>query len=211
MDGTYRPPVSDGSGRDRKNLLKGMQLLGEAGYAPRGGKMVNVKTGQPFSFEILVADRGDERLARALQQSLRLAGIDVSIRQADAAQYWERILKTRDFDMIRWTYGASLSPGNEQFGRWSKIDADTFGNLNFAGASSPAIDAMIEAMLAARSQDQFVTAVRAFDRVLISGHYVIPLFHAPKEWIAYWKRVAHPAETPLYGVVPSTWWARDAK
>ncbi len=105
--------------------------------------MVNDKTGEPLAFEMLVPDRADERLALAFQQSLRLAGIEMSVRQADAAQYWERILNTRDFDMIRWTYGASLSPGNEQLGRWSKIDADTFGRLNFAGASSPAIDAMI--------------------------------------------------------------------
>ena len=99
--------------------------------------MVNADTGEPLAFEILVVDRGDERLALALQQSLRVAGIDVSVRQADSAQYWERILKTRDFDMIHWIYGASLSPGNEQLGRWSKIDADTFGRLNFAGAVEP--------------------------------------------------------------------------
>jgi peptide/nickel transport system substrate-binding protein len=146
-----------------------------------------------------------------LQQSLAVAGIGVTIRQADSTQYWERIQKTRDYDMIRWTYGSSLSPGNEQIGRWSKIDADTFGNLNFAGVSSPAVDAMIDALLAARTQEDFVTAVRAYDRVLISGHYVIPLFYAPDEWIAYWKRVRHPERESLYGVVPSTWWSATTK
>jgi peptide/nickel transport system substrate-binding protein len=211
MDGTYRPPVSDGSGRDRKTLLKGIKLLQEAGYVQEGGRMVNGKTGAPLSFEILVADRADERLALALQQSLAVAGIGVTIRQADSTQYWERIQKTRDYDMIRWTYGSSLSPGNEQIGRWSKIDADTFGNLNFAGVSSPAVDAMIDALLAARTQEDFVTAVRAYDRVLISGHYVIPLFYAPDEWIAYWKRVRHPERESLYGVVPSTWWSATTK
>ncbi len=210
MDGTYEPPKSDGSGRDRNNIRKGLQLLKEAGYEPKDGKMVNAKTGEPLSFEILVANRGDERLALALQQSLSVAGIDVLVRQADAQQYWERILNTRDFDMIRWTYGASLSPGNEQLGRWSKIDADTFGRLNFAGASSPAIDAMIAALLAANSDDDFVTAVRAFDRVLISGHYVIPLFHAPGQWIARWKRIQHPEEGSLYGAIPPTWWSAEA-
>jgi peptide/nickel transport system substrate-binding protein len=211
MDGTYEPPKSDGSGRDRANFLKGIQLLQAAGYGLKDGKMVNVKSGEPLTFEMLVADRADERLGLAFQQSLRLVGIDMSIRQADAAQYWERILKTRDFDMIRWTYSASLSPGNEQFGRWSKVGGDAYGNLNFAGVSSPAIDAMINALLAAKSQDDFVTAARALDRALISGHYVIPLFHAAKQWIAYWKRVEHPAKASLYGVVPPTWWSADAK
>lgn len=211
MNGTYEPPKSDGSGRDRNNIRKGIELLKAAGYAPKDGKMVNAKTGEPLAFEILVVTRADERLALALQQSLSVAGIDVSVRQADAQQYWERILNTREFDMIRWTYGASLSPGNEQLGRWSKIDADTFGRLNFAGASSPAIDAMIDAMLAAKSEEDFVAAVRAFDRVLISAHYVIPLFHAPEQWIARWKRTKHPEQPSLYGAIPPAWWSEEAQ
>ncbi len=109
--------------------------------------------------------------------------------------------------MMHWIYTASLSPGNEQIGRWSKVDADTFGSLNFAGASSPAIDAMIDALLAAKSQEDFVSAVRAYDRVLISGFYVVPLFHAPAQWIARWARVEHPEKTALYGVQPMTWWS----
>jgi peptide/nickel transport system substrate-binding protein len=211
MAGTYGPPESDGSGRDRANLREGVELLREAGYALQNGKMVNTETGEPLAFEILVVSREDERLALAFQQALAIAGIDVSVRQADTAQYWERILNTRAFDMIRWTYGASLSPGNEQLGRWSKVDAETFGRLNFAGVSSPAIDAMIDAMLAATSREDFVAAVRAFDRVLISGHYVVPLFHAPEQWIARWSHIERPEQTSLYGAIPPTWWSAKAE
>jgi peptide/nickel transport system substrate-binding protein len=211
MDGTYQPPVSDGSGRDRNNLRKGIELLKAAGYAQQGGKMVHSDTGTPLSFEILVIDRDEERLGLAFQQALRLVGIDVSVRQADTAQYWERILNTRAFDMIRWIYPASLSPGNEQLGRWSMIDATTFGRLNFPGVSSPAIDAMIDAMLAAESEEDFVAAVRAFDRVLISGHYVIPLFHAPEQWIARWSKIERPERASLYGAIPPAWWSAEAK
>ncbi len=207
MDGTYRPPVSDGSGRDRANLRKGLDLLMQAGWEERDGKLVNAATGQPFTFEFLAIDKEEERLALALQRSLALVGIAMSVRTVDTAQYWQRVLNGRDFDMMHWVYGASLSPGNEQIGRWSKTDPKTFGRLNFAGVSDPAVDAMIEAMLAARSQEDFVTAVRALDRVLISGFYVIPLFHAPAQWLAYWTRIKMPDKTSLYGAVPETWWA----
>ncbi len=209
MDGTYRPPASDGSGRDRANFKAGLDLLTAAGYESRDGELVDAEN-RLLSFEFLAIDKEEERLALSLQRALRLVGIDMSVRSVDSAQYWERVLSSRDYDMMHWIYGTSLSPGNEQVGRWSKIDAETYGRLNFAGVSDPAVDAMIEAMLAARSQEDFVTAVRALDRVLISGFYAIPLFHAPAQWIAYWDRLAFPEAHSLYGAVPATWWAAEA-
>ena len=209
MDGTWTPPVSDGSGRDRNNLRKAVEMLREAGYEVQGGQLVNKTTGAPFAFEFLVRDPEEERLAVAFQRALSVAGISMSVRQVDTAQYWDRILNSRDFDMIRWLYSASLSPGNEQVGRWSKVDAETLGQLNFAGVSSPAVDAMIDAMLAATTREEFVDAVRAFDRVLLSGFYVVPLFHAPTTWIARWARLKHPDYTALYGPQPMTWWSEE--
>jgi peptide/nickel transport system substrate-binding protein len=207
LEGTYAPPVSDGSGRDRQNLQRGVELLAEAGYEIRDGAMVNSETGEPLAFEILVLDPNQERVALAFQSTLGVAGITASVRQIENAQYYERILNTRDFDMIIWNYSASLSPGNEQIGRWSN---DQPGTLNFAGVKTPAVDAMIEAMLAARDREEFVSAVRAFDRVLTSGFYTIPLFHATGQWIARWRRVEPPEYTALYGAQPATWWFNDA-
>ena len=208
MDGTWAPPVSDGSGRDRNNLRKAVELLREAGYEVEGGQLVHKATGAPFAFEFLARDAGEERLALAFQRSLSVAGISMSVRLVDTAQYWDR-LKGWEFDMMHFVYGSSLSPGNEQIGRWSKIDAETFGRLNFAGVSSPAVDAMIDAMLAANTREEFVDAVRAFDRVLLSGFYVVPLFHAPTTWIARWRRVTPPEYTSLYGPQPMTWWSEE--
>ena len=108
------------------------------------------------------------------------------------AQYWSR-LKTYDFDMIQWTWGASLSPGNEQINRWSSRAADIEGSLNYAGVKNPAVDAMIEALLQAEAAEDFTAAVRAFDRVLMSGDYVIPLFYLPKVWVAYWSHLRLPS------------------
>ncbi|WP_409976937.1 extracellular solute-binding protein [Afifella sp. JA880] len=210
MDGSYRPPEGDGSGRDRDNFRKGLALLKEAGWVRQGGKIVNEKTGEPFAFEILVMTREDERLALAYQNALALVGISANVRQVDASQYWER-LKSFDFDMIRYNLAfASLSPGSEQSFRWSSAAAESPGSFNFSGASDPAIDAMIQSLLSVRDRETFVAAVRALDRVLISGFYVVPLFHAPAEWVAYWNRLSHPSHGSLYGPEPTTWWSAEA-
>ena len=140
-------------------------------------------------------------------RTLQRLGIELSIRQVDTAQYWAR-LKTFDFDMIQWTWSASLSPGNEQINRWSSAAATTEGSLNYPGVMNPAADATIEALLQARSAEDFTAAVRAFDRVLISGDYVIPLYHLPKVWVAHRSRLHYPATLPLGGFDLDTWWSQ---
>jgi peptide/nickel transport system substrate-binding protein len=206
MEGAWQPPESDGSGRDRANLRKGLQLLAEAGYERQAGRLVHKETGLPLAFEILVQTREQERLALSFERTLELAGIAVSVRQVDSAQYEER-RKSFDFDVVQFVYPASLSPGSEQYFRWSQQAAEAEGSYNLAGASRPALDAMIGAMLAATSREDFVAAVRALDRVLISGFYVVPLFHAPEQWIARWARIQHPDKGSLYGAEPTTWWS----
>ena len=109
--------------------------------------------------------------------------------------------------MVQWNWTASLSPGNEQINRWSSKAADIEGSLNLAGVKNPAADAMIEAMLQADTEEDFTAAVRAFDRVLISGDYAIPLFYLPKVWVAHWSNLAFPATHPLGGYDLDTWWS----
>ncbi|MCC2112699.1 MAG: ABC transporter substrate-binding protein, partial [Hyphomicrobiales bacterium] len=174
MDGNYRPMATDGSGRDRKPLRAAMALLTEAGYTLTDGRLVKAETGEPFTFEFLSKTREQERLALAYKRTLAQIGIEMSIRTVDSAQYQQRVT-TFDFDMVLNWWPVSLSPGNEQSFRWSMESAELEGSFNYAGASEPAIDAMIAAMLAAKEADEFVDAVRALDRVLISGHYVVPL------------------------------------
>jgi len=208
MDGAYAPPVTDGSGQDRGAIRQGVDRLKEAGYEIRDRQMVNSQTGEPLAFEFLVQTRDQERLALAYQRALAQVGIVMSVRLVDSAQYWER-QKSFDFDMMQFTYSASLSPGNEQLFRWSSEAAATEGTFNFAGASSPAVDAMMQAMLQAETREDFVAAVRALDRVLISGSYVVPLFHAPNEWVARWARLKHPDNPSLAGPEPTTWWIEE--
>ena len=207
LDGSYRIEVSDGSGRDRKQIRKALALLADAGFVRKGNQIVDQESGKPLTFEVLIL-KAQERVAVAWKTALAVAGINISVRVVDASQYWER-LKNFEYDVIQWYYSASLSPGNEQYGRWSSAAADQPGTWNFAGVKSPAVDAMIDAVLSARTRDEFVSAVRAYDRVLISGNYVVPLFYAPETWYARWKHINRPPNHSLYGAQPTTWWFEE--
>jgi peptide/nickel transport system substrate-binding protein len=205
LEGAWSPPVSGGSGRDRATLKRALDLLAAAGYELRGTELVERKSGRPLTFEILVTARDEERLALLFSQSLKRAGIAARVRLVDAVQYEGRRL-TYDFDMIEYRWEQSLSPGNEQAFYWGSAAADQPGTRNYMGVKSAAVDAMIAALLKAEDHGDFVAAVRALDRVLISGFYVIPLFYPPAQWIARWTKVGRPATTSLYGYLPETWW-----
>ncbi|HVV63404.1 MAG TPA: extracellular solute-binding protein [Pseudolabrys sp.] len=205
MDGKWSPPVTDGSGRDRKTLKAALGLFEAAGYALNGTKLINRANGQPVTFELLATTRDQERLALAFARNVKRAGIDAHVRVVDATQF-ERRKITFDFDMLEYRWEQSLSPGNEQSFYWGSAAATQEGSRNYMGVKSPAVDAMIAALLAARSRPDFVTAVRALDRVLLSGFYVIPLYHLPVQWVARWNRIKHPQKTSLFGYLPETWW-----
>jgi peptide/nickel transport system substrate-binding protein len=205
LEGTWSPPVTDGSGRDRKMLRRALVLLDAAGYELDGTELRQRSTGRPLSFEILVTARDTERLALAFANDLGRAGIRVQVRPVDTVQYEQR-RQTFDFDMIRYTWNESLSPGNEQSFYWGSPAADAPGSRNYMGVRSKAVDAMIRALLAAESHEDFVAAVRVLDRVLISGFYVVPLFHLPEQRVARWAHIERPTTTSLFGCLPETWW-----
>ncbi len=209
LDGSFSFPTSDGSGENRQGREHALALLQEAGYRLDNGTLVNAATGEPFAFEILATTRAEERLLLTYARALKQVGIDARIRQVDSAQY-QRRKQTYDFDMIQYDWGVSLSPGNEQSFRFGSDAAAIEGTFNYAGVKSKAVDAMIASMLEAKDRESFVSAVRALDRVLLSGDYVIPLFHLPRQWFAYWKTLDHPTTTPLYGYQIDTWWMDPA-
>jgi peptide/nickel transport system substrate-binding protein len=210
LDGTWGPPVSDGSGRDRATLRRALELLRAAGYELEGTTLRDRTTHRPFGFEIMVTNRDEERLALTFANSLAHAGIAASVRMVDAVQYDQR-RASFDFDMIEYRWEQSLSPGNEQSFYYGSASAGEDGSRNYMGVKSEAIDAMIAAMLRARDDGDFVAAVRALDRVLISGCYVVPLFYLPQQWVARWSTIEHPSRTSLFGYLPETWWHTPAK
>ena len=206
MDGTWHNVKTDGSGIDRASAEKAWQLLREAGYKLQNRRAIG-PDGQPLHFEIMTQSLEEEKIALAYQRSLVRIGVGVDVRTVDDTQYQNR-LTSFDYDMIVGKLKASLSPGNEQLNRWGSSSRDLEGSFNFAGTSDPAIDAMISALLDARSNEDFTAAVRALDRVLISGSYYLPLYHLPDQWVAHWSRIEYPAYTPLYGYRLPAWWHR---
>jgi len=209
MDGTWHPPVTDGSGHDRTYAKRAFDELAEAGYTLTDGHLA--KNGEPLSFEIMVKDRNQERLALNYADSLRRIGVDARVKLVDEVQYQRRRQKF-DFDVMIGSWIASASPGNEQRSRWGSASATQEASFNLAGVKSPAVDAMISALLAAKTHEDFVTAVRAYDRVLLSGFYIVPLFYASDQWVAASSALAHPDHLPHDGLpVAATldnWWRK---
>lgn len=208
MDGSWALPVTSGNGLDRTVLRDVLGRLEAAGIT-RNGRSLQLPDGSPFAFEIMTRNLNEEKVAISYQNTLARLGIEVSVRTVDDAQFQKR-LQTFDYDMVIATYSASLSPGIEQQFRWSQEAATSEGSFNYAGASEPAIDHVIQEMVRSRSREEFVSAVRALDRLLLSGHYMVPLYHLDRKWIARWDHLQHPEKTALYGNRYPVWWSTGA-
>jgi microcin C transport system substrate-binding protein len=205
---TFSPPKTDGSGNDRKNLLMAKEILEKEGWFIENGKLI--KNGQEFKFEFLIVSPSDEKIALAFQSNLKKLGITMDVRTVDSSQYQARLLNY-DFDMIKRYWGVSLSPGNEQQFYWGSEVGKKDGSRNYSGINSPVIDALIEKLISANDRIELLTAIHALDRVLLWGHYVIPLYHSNKDRIAYWDFFEYPDKIPLYGIVIESWWINKDK
>lgn len=201
-----RPPGSDGTGNIRGNLRRARDLLREAGWRIRDGRLRN-PDGTPFDIEIMLLRRGNEALALHLQRNLRRLGIALDVRLVDSAQYQER-LAAYAFDAIIWHWDQSLSPGNEQAFYWHSDGLEREGTRNYPGIAHPAVDALVGRIADAGSREDLRAATRALDRILRAGHHAIPLFHLKTDRVAYWDRLARPATVPLYGYSLDAWWGR---
>jgi peptide/nickel transport system substrate-binding protein len=209
LEGRYVLPVGDRSGRDRRNLGRAIELLGQAGWVPQGGVLRHTGTGQPFAFELLVLTREQERIGLHYQRLLGAIGASLQLRQVDSAQF-QRRLGSYDFDMVPATWFNSLSPGNEQAFYWGSLGRTVEGTRNYMGVADPAVDAMIEAIVHAEAKEDFVAAVRALDRLLIAGRYMVPLYHSPGQWLARWSHIGRPEQMSLYGFdLAAAWYAGE--
>lgn len=208
----YVMPVSDGTERNRGGIAAALAALEAAGYTVQNGVMTTPE-GTPFAFEILLQTGSAENdaILNIYSEALTRLGIAVEVTRVDAAQFRER-RDAFDFDMVYERYGLSLSPGNEQYSYWGCDTRDTQGSRNLMGACHPAIEAMIGRMLTSDSQDDYVAAVRALDRVLTAQRYVVPFFHNPVSRIAHSAELRFPDVIPIYGDwigwQPDVWWVQ---
>lgn len=204
------PPVGDGSGQDRRLLRQAARLLEEAGWNIKGGIRVNEK-GEPLRLEILMFEPTFERVNAPFIKNLKLLGIDAAMRIVDPAQF-ERRVKSFDFDITTQRYGMALTPGVELRSYFGSEAAATEGSLNLSGIADPAVDALIEKVIGAKSRDELTVAARALDRVLRAGRYWVPHWYKASHHIAYWDKFSRPAMKPKYdrGVL-DTWWYDEEK
>ncbi|WP_337184408.1 extracellular solute-binding protein [Shinella sp.] len=209
LDGTHLLPTTDASGRDRKVLRQAMDSFQKAGYAIKGGQMVD-GAGTPLTFEIMTQNADQEKLALAYQRFLTALGVKAAIRTVDDSQYQSRT-QTFDYDVIVKAFPSSLSPGRDQISYWSSTMRDRPGSSNFAGLADPDVDRILEAILTARTAEDFRSAVRLHDRMLLSGYYVVPLYHLGEQWVAHSKHIGRPQAVPLYGFQFPTWWDERAQ
>jgi microcin C transport system substrate-binding protein len=203
----YQPPHTDGSGWPRENLRRAFALLGEAGWEVRDLRLANRNTGEPFSLEILLVGSGFERIVLPYVRNLRRLGIEARVRVVDSSQYINR-LRSFDFDMIVSVWPQSTSPGNEQRDFWGSGAAKTPGSRNYTGVASPAVDALIDAVIAAPDRGSLVARTRALDRVLLWSHLVVPNWHSPVDRIVFWDKFGFPTPPPLQGTSTDWWWVK---
>lgn len=203
-------PVGGEPQKVRDNFRKALELFKQAGWELKGTRLVNTRTGQPMSFEILLQSASLERTVTPFIKSLKRIGIDARMRSVDNSQYINRI-QSFDYDMIWHVWGQSMNPGNEQANYWGSESVDRKGSQNYAGIADPAVDALIRMIVFAPNREEQVAAIKALDRVLLANHYVVPLFYSGEDKIAYWTRLAHPKPLPEYGIgFPDIWWSKQA-
>lgn len=203
----YTNPVGGNADAVRNNLREALKLLKDAGYEVRDRKLVDGKSGAPFTIELLVEDPNMERVMLFFKPSLERLGMTVSVRTIDPTQYENR-LRSWDFDIVVASWPESLSPGNEQREFWSSQAAGIAGSRNVVGIKNPAIDKLIDRVIFTKDRADLVAATKALDRVLLWNHYVVPQWNYPKVRTARWDRFGRPAELPKYGLsgFPAIWW-----
>ena len=203
----YANPVNGTPENVRNNLREALKLLREADYEVENTRLVNTKTKENLAVELLVDDPSFERVMLFYKPSLERLGIAVSVRTVDSAQYENR-MRQWQFDIVIASWGESLSPGNEQRDFWGSHAADIPGSRNIVGIKNPAVDAMIERIIFAKSREELVAATHALDRVLLWNFYLVPQWTYGKQRTARWDRFGRPQTMPTYGLAafPSIWW-----
>ncbi|MGH6741598.1 MAG: ABC transporter substrate-binding protein, partial [Bradyrhizobium sp.] len=201
----YLPPVTDASGQDRRWLRRAAQLLNEAGFELKGGKRTT-PDGKPITIEFLIDEPTFTPHHLPYIKSLGTLGIAANLRVVDPVQYRARV-DNFDFDITVERFSFSATPGDSLRTYFSSQAATTKGSQNLAGIADPAVDALVDRIISAKTRAELITACKALDRIIRAGRYWIPHWYKASHWIAYWDVFGHPGSKPRYSSgIPETWW-----
>lgn len=200
----FEPPKSDGNGFDRDNLLKASNLLDDAGWVLKNRQRVNVQTGKPLSFELLIASGANDQWVLLFKKNLARLGVTMNIRQVDMAQLTNR-KRSRDYDMMQTLWAAQPWPSSDLQISWASGYIDS--SYNAPGVKSPVIDALIAKIVAAQGdKNKLLPLGRALDRVLTWNYYMLPMWYMGEDRVARWDKFSLPAVRPVYTLGFDTWW-----
>ncbi len=200
----FEPRKSDGNGFDRDNLLKASNLLDDAGWVLKNRQRVNVQTGKPLSFELLIASGANDQWVLPFKKNLARLGVTMNIRQVDMAQLTNR-KRSRDYDMMQTLWAAQPWPSSDLQISWASGYIDS--SYNAPGVKSPVIDALIAKIVAAQGdKNKLLPLGRALDRVLTWNYYMLPMWYMGEDRVARWDKFSLPAVRPVYTLGFDTWW-----
>lgn len=204
VDSVYHPPVTDGSGYDRQKLMQALALLKQAGWELKNQRLVNVKTGKPFTFELLLRSGGNDQWVLPFQHNLARIGITLNLRQVDSSQYLARLRK-RDFDMLPTRYLAFATPDTNLQIVWASAYINS--SWNTPGVTSPLVDNLIEQINQHQGdKDALLPLGRVLDRVLLWNYYMIPMWYTANDRYAWWNKFSMPTTRPTYAQGFDNWW-----
>lgn len=191
---------------ERQRLRQATRLFKQAGWQVENGKLT--KDGNALSYEILLNNPKDEKIALIYSKNLEKLGVTVNVRSVDSSQFLGR-LNDFDYDMVFYRWINSLSPGNEQYIYWGSAAADQIGTRNYAGVKNEVVDQAIDKMVQAKTRQDLLSAAHDLDRELMAQYYFVPLFYKGYDNIAFTPKLKHPDSTPVYGPVFESWWVED--
>ncbi len=204
----WKPATTIASSSLRKNLVQARDLLTEAGWTIQDGVLKN-QQGETFILDILLVQKGFDRIVAPYAHNLKKLGIETSYRKVDASLY-KRRMDTFDFDMVVNSFSSSVSPGNELMNMFHSSSAELKGSNNVPGINGSVIDALVLAIIQAKNREEVVIASRALDRVLLYGEYIVPNWYINVHRVAYWNKFGIPETQPLYydpiSWLLKTWW-----
>ncbi|MGC6403813.1 MAG: extracellular solute-binding protein [Candidatus Comchoanobacterales bacterium] len=195
--------MTAGDGNNHAALVKANQLLDDAGLTMKNGH--RLFEGKPMTFNILLISPGFERVVVPFIQELKQLGIEATYRIVDQSQYIQRV-QNFDYDMIVTTLMSTHNPGSELALYWHSKHKDQSGLPSYVGLNDPAIDSIIERIMNTPSIEEKKPLVKALDRMLLWGHYVIPHWHLNYRRLAFWYPLTHTDYIPPYGHDVMTWW-----
>ena len=204
----FQLSITAGAGLPRATLGQALQLLAEAGWSNDGSGLKNAQ-GKQLSLEIMLVNPSLERILQSYVNNLRLVGVNARLRTVDRAQFKQR-LDRYQYDLTLLTLPQTLSPGLEQWLYFHSSQAQVVGSKNYAGIQDPAVDWLLESLLAAKTREQQINATRALDRVLLWKHYAIPNWYINQHRLAYKNRFEF-VTIPPYAIGLNTWWLKPSE